>query len=60
VQKILERNRALSLCVFIVYLFLGFYQKNPQQWYQSWSRLFKSDKEAEERSSFVATTSPAE
>ena len=37
------------LCVF-EFLFLGFSQKNPQQWYQSRVRLFEGDKEAEGRS----------
>jgi len=47
-----------SMCS--VSLFFGFYQKNPQQWYQSRFRLFEGVQEAEERSSFAATASPTE
>ena len=44
-----KRKQSIASVCFI-FVFLGFCQKNPQQWYQSRLRLFEGDKEAEGRS----------
>ena len=53
-----RRKQSIAfVCSFLVSLFLGFYQKNPQQWYQSRFKLFEGVQEVEGRISFAATTS---